>query len=102
MCRKAVNQSSTSCGISNSILVAASLDFPLPIWWKSIPNTSVRLLNPENMGLAFEIAPPSILSGDQDTAWNHWWAFMEEPRPQPSMDGQDLHAIFRKSIQTYL
>jgi len=41
--------------------MAAILDIPLPVWWKSIPNSSVGLLDPENKGLAFEIAFQSRL-----------------------------------------
>jgi len=43
-------------GIVTSSLIAASLDFPLPVWWTNIHSRSVGLLSPEDIGLAVEIA----------------------------------------------
>jgi len=36
--------------------MAANLDFKLAVWWKIILSSSVWLLDPENIGLAVEIA----------------------------------------------
>jgi len=50
--------------ITNSGFMDAILDFPLPVWWKIILSSLVRLLDPENIGLAVEIAFLSYLQVD--------------------------------------
>jgi len=44
--------------------MAAILDFPISVWWKSIPNISVGLLDPENIGSAIEITLLSRLQAE--------------------------------------
>jgi len=55
-CKLQPNILSTSLDIVTSSLASAILNCPLPVWWKIILSRSIALLDPENIGLAIEIA----------------------------------------------